>query len=223
MTNSFLWLFGTVAVYILSLRLNTRFRSILTQPILVSAGIIMFLLVGRNIPYDEYAQSTTLLSLLVGPATVALAVPLYRNAWTIRRNLKAALLTVAAGAAAGLLAPLVINRLLGGPSELGWTMAPKSATTPIAMEIAKYLNGVPELTAVFTVLTGILGSLAGSQLVRALGVRDPGAIGLVVGISGHAIGTAEMMRQSPLQGAFSGFGMAVTGIVTVIFSLVFFC
>lgn len=197
-------------------------QSILLQPILLAASVLIILLTLTRVPYSEYAYGTSSLSFLVGPATVALAVPLFRQARAIRRSLKPALASIAIGALLGLVLPPLIVRGLGGSMTLALTMAPKSATTPIAMEISSALGGSPELTAVLTVLTGMIGALIGPPVLRALGFTDPRLVGLVLGISSHAIGTAQMVRESDTHGSFSGFAMALTGIATALWSLPFY-
>lgn len=221
MSSSWLWITLTVLAYGLARWMGIRIR-LLDQPIVFTAIALAAVLLIGKVPYATYARATAPLSFLVGPATVALAVPLYRNARAIQATIKPALAAISVGAIVGLtLSPLLVM-VLGGSVSLAQTMAPKSTTTPIAMEISRALGGIPELTAVFTIITGLIGSMLGPRLLHFFGYRDATVVGLAVGISSHAIGTAQMMQESETHGTYSGFAMAITGVVTALVSIPFY-
>jgi predicted murein hydrolase (TIGR00659 family) len=208
-------LFGvslTLIMYVIALELQKRYKSL--HPLLVCSAMIIAILLAANIPYEAYKKGGEYITFLLGPATVALGVPLYKNAQKIRRSFASIMGGVTAGSISALLLSAVLVWSLGGSRELLITMLPKSVTSPIALEISRQAGGIPELTAVLTVLTGLIGSLFGPSLLRAAGVRDDIAIGTAIGTSSHGIGTARIIRDSDLQGSVSGFAMGVTAIVT---------
>lgn len=167
-------------------------------------------------PYETYFGSARGLHFLLGPATVALAVPLVRE-WP---RLKRLAWPVAAGLLAGNLSAIfsavLLVKLLGGGRVLWLSMAPKSVTTPIAMGISERIGGLPSLTAGLVVLTGVLGALLGPWLLDRLGIQDPALRGTAMGVAAHGIGTAVSHQESPEAGAFAGLAMALSGLLTAL-------
>jgi predicted murein hydrolase (TIGR00659 family) len=208
-------LFGvavTVIAYAISSAVHHRVRWMPTL-LLTCGGLIALLLVG-HIPYASYNAGGQIVSFFLGPATIALGVPFYKHAKSIRAHSIAVVTAVAAGSATGIVSAGALVLLMHGSPMLLRSMIPKSVTTPISIELAKQLGGVPNLTAVFTVLAGLLGSVVGPQLLRLAGVRGNIAIGLAMGTSSHGIGTARILRDSEFQGGASGLAMALAGIIT---------
>lgn len=206
-------LFGiavTVIVYAAFLWLQSRRAWV--QPLLMTSAVIMIMLAVLRIPVEDYQKGGSWLSFLLGPATIALGVPIYKNAEQIRRSWKPILSGITVGALCGMLSAGLIVLCMGGADGMAWTIMPKSATTPISMEVSRLYGGYPELTAVLTVLTGLAGSLIGVPLLRLCGVRDETAIGVAIGTTSHGIGTARVLRDSEWMGAVSGFSMGLTGI-----------
>ena len=207
----------TVAAYVLSLRLQRRLPWL--HPLFVTSGGLILMLVALRIPYTAYAAGGKVLEFFLGPATVALGVPLYRQFRRMKRNLAAILAGVTAGSATGLVTAGLSASLFGASQELVRSMMPKSVTTPIALELARDLGGVPELAAVLTVLTGLFGSMFGPALLRRCGVRDDLPLGIAIGTAAHGIGTARLIRESEPQGAASSLAMALAGIVTSVLAV----
>lgn len=208
-------LFGialTVLAYVFALALQQRWKAL--HPLLTCSALVIAFLLVTNVPYDAYRKGGDYIVFLLGPATVALGIPLYKNAQRIRN----ALLPIAAGITAGSISALLLAAglvwVLGGSRELLVTMMPKSVTSPIALEISRQAGGIPELTAVLTVLTGLIGSMFGPGLLRLAGVRDDISIGTAIGTSSHGIGTARIIRDSELAGSVSGFAMGAAAILT---------
>ncbi|MBB3113913.1 putative murein hydrolase (TIGR00659 family) [Paenibacillus phyllosphaerae] len=208
---------ATIGVFELSLQLSKRYRWI--HPLLLCSVILIVMLSVLDIPYEDYNQGGSLITFLLGPATVALALPLYRNWQRIMEQWLPILVGVTLGACVSLAGNAAIVLCLGGNEELAASMMPKSATTPIALELVRLYGGVPELGAVFTVLTGLFGSLVGVSFLRLIGVRSDRAIGLAVGTAAHGIGTAKVMRDSQVQGAYAGLAMGVMGVVMTVLSV----
>lgn len=222
MYSPLLWIPVTITVYGIVVVLEKRFQSALLQPLIVCAASLIALLQLLDVPYSSYSEATEPITLLLGPAIVALAIPLYRHAQSIRKTLLPVLTSIISGTVIGVALPPIIVLIFGGSDVLVLSMMPKSATTPIAMEISRALGGLPELTAIFTVLTGLIGSMIGPRVLRVFGFRDPRVIGLALGISSHAIGTARMIQESEEHGSFSGFAMALTGVCTAVLSIPFY-
>ena len=202
----------TIIIYTMSLGLRKVWKPL--NPLLVTAGVIMAVLALAHIPYQNYEVGGSMIEFLLGPATVALGVPLYKHAQKIRNRLLPMIAGISVGSAAGILSAAGLVSALGGTRELMVTMMPKSVTTPISIEIVRSLGGIPELGAVFTVLTGLLGSVLGPQLLRLCGVRDDISVGVAIGTSSHGIGTARLLSESEMKGSISGFSMGIAGIVT---------
>ncbi len=208
-------LFGvslTVIAYALSLSVHNKYRKL--HPLFLCSAVIIVVLLLSKIPYESYRRGGDYITFFLGPATVALGVPLYKNASKIRSSFVSIVTGITAGTLSALLLSAGLVWSLGGSMELLITMMPKSVTSPIALEISRQAGGIPELTAVLTVLTGLIGSMFGPGLLRVAGVRDDIALGTAIGTSAHGIGTARVIRDSELQGSVSGFAMGVTAILT---------
>lgn len=188
----------------------------LTNPVLVAIALVVAVLLVTRIDYDAYLSGAQFISFLLGPATVALALPLHRQSRHIRRAAVPLLVSVLAGSVSAIVAAILITRALGGSDQLALTMAPKSATTPIAIALSSATGGLPALTAVLTVLTGVLGAVAAPAVLDLLRVRDPRVRGFSIGMSSHGIGTSRAFHDSALAGAFSGLAMALNALATAI-------
>lgn len=202
----------TLCAYCASLHLSRRWRFL--NPLLVTFIAILVIMFAGRIPLEEYQVGGNVISFFLGPATVALGVPLYKQFNRIKSNLLPILSGVLIGSTCGLISAGLFVWLLNGSQAVLLSMLPKSATTPISMEIVRQLGGIPELGAIFTVLTGLLGSLIGPELLHKWGIRNDVAVGVAIGTSSHGIGTHRLIQESEVQGAISSFAMGVTGIVT---------
>ncbi|MGF9714101.1 MULTISPECIES: LrgB family protein [Paenibacillus] len=208
-------LFGislTVIAYAVALKCQQKWKGL--HPLLISSILIIAVLMLMRIPYEAYKKGGDYIVFLLGPATVALGVPLYKNAQRIGRNFLPIITGVTVGSVSALMMSAGLVWSLGGSRELLITMMPKSVTSPVAMEIARQAGGIPELAAAMTVLTGLIGSLLGPALLRLAGVREDISLGTAIGTAAHGIGTARMIRDSELAGSISGFAMGVTAIIT---------
>lgn len=213
-------LFGvsvTVVAYVAALRLHERVRFL--HPLFVCSAAVIALLLVTGISYESYRIGADLLVFCLGPATVALGVPIYKYAVKLRRQFRAILSGVVAGSLCGLTCSAFFIWLAGGSRELLLTALPKSASSPISIEIVRLLGGVPELGAVLAVLTGLVGSMIGPAFLRAVGVRGDIALGVAIGTAAHGIGTARIIRESELQGSAGGLAMGLTGIVTSLLAI----
>lgn len=208
------WLVATLLVYRLGVVLRDRTGHPLAQPVLVSVVVLVAALVVLDVDYTTYAEGTTLVIFLLGPATVALAVPLHRQLQRLRGYavpLVASLLLgvlVSVGSATGLVA------LLGGDELLQRTVAPKATTAPVAIAISRTIDGIAPLTAAVGITAGILGAVAAPTVLTWLRVREHRARGLATGAVSHGIGTSRMLHEHPVEGAFSGLAMGLTALAT---------
>ncbi len=210
-----LWLVVTLLAYRLGLWLRERTGAHpLAQPVLVAIVVVGALVVLLDVDYASYADDTALITFALGPATVALAVPLHRQLARLRGFVLPLLTAVVAGAVVSVAAAVGLVRLLGGDDLLARSMAPKATTTPVSIAVSDTLGGLPPLTAALTITAGILGAVAGPGVLGLLRVRDHRARGLAVGSVSHGIGTGRMIVDHPVEGAFSGLAMGLTALVT---------
>lgn len=210
-------LFGialTTLAWVAAVALRRRARTSLANPVALSVATIIAVLQFSDISYEAYNAGGRFISFFLGPAVVAMAVPLYRRRDTVRRLLRPLLAGVVVGCVTGILTAALTARLLGATSDTVLSLAPKSVTTPIAIAIVDRTGGIPSLTAAIVILTGMLGAMIGPEFLRRIGVRDPFAVGLAVGVAAHGIGTARAFEEDEYTGTLSSIGMILNGIAT---------
>ncbi len=188
----------------------------LVNPVLIAMGLIIGLLVATGTPYPTYFEGAKFVHFLLGPATVALAIPLYRQIQHVRRSLVGILAAVVVGSLTAILTAVGIAWALGASEKTLISLAPKSATAPVAMAIAEQVGGLPTLTAPVVILTGITGAMTATTLIRLLRIKDWRAGGLAIGLASHGIGTARAFQVNELAGAFSGLAMGLNALATAI-------
>lgn len=204
----------TTGIWIAAEALHRRTRWILLNPVLVAVVLIAVALRILGVSFPTYMQGGQLISFWLGPAVVALAVPLAHHIRGLRGSLTALLTAALAGATVGVISAVWVAKALGAPPVIVASLAPKSATTPIAMGVSEALGGAPALTAGLVVLTGVLGAVLGPAWLTLLRVVDPTARGLALGAAAHGVGTARALQEGALQGAVSGLSMGLTGLIT---------
>lgn len=204
----------TVAAYLIALEVRRRWNSPLANPVLISTPIVIGYLTLAHLTTTDYAPVKTLITALLGPATVALAVPLYRNRTLFIANLTTASVGLVAGSLVTMVACGSLARIFALSPTLVASLSIKSATAPIAIEIAKIVHGDPAMTAVFVVSTGIMGAVGGPWLMDRLGVANPLARGLALGTVSHGIGTAAAAAENEFSGAMGGIAMGFGALVT---------
>lgn len=213
-----LWLTVTLFVYLLSVQLYRRANANpLFLPVLTSVCAIVGILVITKTPYETYFEGAQFIHFLVGPATVALAIPLYKQLPRLLQLWRPLSISLVVGSLVGLISSAFISHWAGASPETIVSLMPKSATMPIAMAISEYFGGQPSLTAVSVAFTGIVGSVMATPVFNLLRIHDPVARGVAVGVSTHAIGTARIIQISESMGAFAALAMSVTGILTALF------
>lgn len=209
------WIFLTLLAYRAGLWVRSRTHGHpLAQPVLIAAALLIGLLAVLGVDYDTYLRGGSLIHLVLGPATVALAVPLHRQAHHLREMALPLAVALPAGAVVSIGSAVLTVRALGGGPALENTIAPKAATTPVAIAIAEQIGGVPALVAVFTMLAGMLGAVFGPWLLDRLRVRDRRVRGLAMGAVSHGVGTSRSLHDHMTEGAFAGLAMGLTALLT---------
>lgn len=210
-------LFGltaTLAAYAVGRWLHRRTGSPLLQPVVVAIVLVGGLLLVTGVDYDDYLHGGDLVGFWLGPATVALALPLHREWHLVRRSAVPILAGILAGALVSVVSAVLVTRATGGSRELALTMAPKAATTPVSIAVSAQVGGIPALTAVLTIIAGITGAVAGPWLLDRVRVRDRVARGIALGAVSHGIGTSRALHESRTEGAFSALSMALSALAT---------
>jgi predicted murein hydrolase (TIGR00659 family) len=212
-----LWLTATLVAYQFAHWLFRRSGGHpLANPVAIAVLIVVATLTLTGTRYETYFDGAQFVHFLLGPATVALAVPLHAQRERLKRMLLPLALALLAGSATAAASAMAIAWWLGGTVPTVLSLAPKSATAPIAMAIAERIGGLPSLTAVLVVSTGIVGAVLGPPLLRALRVRDDAVAGFAIGVAAHGIGTARALQISTAAGAFAGLAMGLNGLLTAL-------
>jgi predicted murein hydrolase (TIGR00659 family) len=188
----------------------------LANPMLIAVALLAVMLVATGMPYDAYFAGGQYIQVLLGPATLALAIPMYANLGQIRRAAHAILPAVLAGSVVAATSAMLIARWLGGSRSIVLSLAPKSVTTPIAMGVAEQIGGQPALTAVFVLLTGLIGVVIIGPLMRLLRIGDWRAHGLAAGTAAHGLATARVLLVNETAGAFGGLAIGLNGVLTAL-------
>lgn len=188
----------------------------LANPVLIAITLLVLALLATGTPYDDYFQGGQYVHFLLGPATVALAIPMHANLSQIRRSARAILPAILAGSLTAALSAMAIARAAGAPREIVLSLGPKSVTTPIAMGIAEQIGGQPSLAAVFVLMTGLTAIVIGPPIMHLLGIDDWRAQGLAAGTAGHGLATARVLLASETAGAFGGLAIGVNGVMTAL-------
>ena len=216
-TSPLLWLLLTVGAYVAALRVQKALGgSPFANPVLLAVAAIVLLLSASHTPYHVYFDGAQFVHFMLGTATVALAIPLRRQWPAVRAAMTPLLVALVAGNLVGAVLAMGLLRLLGAPAQLVLSIAPKSVTAPVAMGISEKIGGLPALTAVLVLLTGVIGATLATPLMNALRITDPAARGLAVGIAAHGIGTARAFQVSEVAGTFAGIGMAASTVAAAL-------
>jgi putative effector of murein hydrolase len=212
-----LWLAATLVAYALGQAARHACRgSPLVNPVLIAIVLMAVLLKATGTPYATYFAGAQFIHFLLGPATVALAIPLARNLSHVRRSFHGVGLALLAGSLTSTLSGVAVVWLLGGGRVLALSMAPKAVTTPIAMAVAHETGGVPALTAVLAIGGGIVAAVIGETVLRRLRVDDWRAHGLAAGIAGSGVAAAQVAPRNGLAAAFAALGVGLNGLLTAI-------
>ena len=213
--------FLCLGAYFLAVRINRRWKSPLTNPLLLAAACVIAVLVLCRVDYTVFRDSAGPLSYLLTPATVSLAIPLYRQLEQLRRHARAIVLGVLSGVLTSGLSILAMSALLGLSHAHYVTLLPKSVTTAIGMSLSSELGGAAAITGTAIVVTGILGNCMAVFLCRLFRITEPVARGIAIGTASHALGTSKAIELGEVEGAMSGLSIAMAGLMTVVAAQVF--
>ena len=214
--NEFFLLALTFGTFFFAKLLQKKTGILLLNPILLTIALLIIFLKATNISYETYNQGGHLIEFWLKPAVVALGVPLYLQLEAIKKQLLPILISQLIGCIVGIVSVVLIAKAMGASQEVILSLAPKSVTTPIAMEVTKTIGGIPSLTAAVVVCVGLLGAVLGFKTLQIMKVNSPIAQGLSLGTASHAVGTSAAMDISGKYGAYASLGLTLNGILTAL-------
>lgn len=214
--SAVLWSLVTLAVFGGARRVHATWPRPWLAPLVITPVVVGVAIVLAGVSYDEYFHGTQWLVWMLGPATVAFAVPVYEQRALIRSHWLLLLAAMVVGSIVAVFSSWALATLAGLDDPLRLSLLPRSISTPFAMEVSAAIGGVPSLTAVFVIVTGLLGALIGDALLACARVRSPLVRGAVFGVGAHAIGTARALQIGQREGAIAGLAMVLTGLLNVI-------
>lgn len=216
MSNPIILLAITFGIYYVARQIQKRTGWVVLNPILITIVALIALLQLTGFSYETYEQGGQYIDFWLKPAIVALGVPLYQNLGQIRRQLLPILMSQLVGCLVGLVSVTLIASALGASHEVIVSLAPKSVTTPIAMEVCKTSGGIPSLTAAIVVIVGLFGAVFGFKILEVWHVHNPFSQGISMGTAAHAVGTSRAMEKGEIYGAYSSLGLILNGVLTAL-------
>ena len=217
----FFGVFISVVTYEIGALIKRKWKVAIFNPLLISIALIIVFLILFDVDYDTYDFGAQYLSYFLTPATVALAVPLYEQIEPPKNNWKAIIAGILSGALTSALCVLILSIVMGLDHKQYVTLLPKSITTAIGMGLSEELGGIVTITVAVIVVTGVIGNMFAEQICKLFHITDPVAKGIAIGSSAHAMGTAKAMEMGEIEGAMSSLSIAVSGLLTVVVSLIF--
>ena len=225
MTDLFLvllWTTATVVVFAALDHVAQRYgRPPWLHPVLWSVPVLMALLWATKTPYITYAASTAMITFLLGPAVVSMAVPIWAQRATIRKLAVPITLALLAGSTTAIVSAVGIVWAFGAPVQVLASLAPRAATSPVGMAVAEALGGIPALAAVIIVFSGVLGAMIATPLLNLMRMKDYRVRGFATGVSAHGVGSARAFQVSKIAGAYAGLGMALNAVMTTVLLSIF--
>ena len=220
-SSAFFGVFLTLGAYFIGLWIKKKCKLGIFNPLLIAVILVIAFLAITGISYDSYSAGAKYVSFLLTPATVCLAIPLYRQLNALKKHYKAILAGVLSGVLTSLGGVLALSLLFGLTHEQYVTLLPKSITTAIGMDISKELGGMVTVTVAVILITGVLGNILAQPLAKLFRISEPIATGIAIGTSSHAIGTSKALEIGEVEGAMSSLSIAVAGLLTVVLASVF--
>lgn len=216
LTNNLLFgIILSLVAFEIGLYLYKKTKFPLFNPLLIAIALVIVFLISFNIDFDTYNQGGQFINMFLGPSTVVLAVPLYKQIDLLQKNALSILLGIFIGSIIGIFSVIILCNLMGLSDELIVSLLPKSVTTPIGMEISNKLNGIVPVTVLAIILTGIIGAVVGPSICKIFKINDPLAVGVAIGTSSHAVGTTKALEMGETEGAMSSLSIGVAGLMTV--------
>ncbi len=217
----FFGVFISIVTYEIGALFKRKWNVAIFNPLLISIALIIIFLILFDVDYDTYEFGAKYLSYFLTPATVALAVPLYEQIEPLKHNWKAIVAGILSGALTSAVCVLLLSVIMGLDHKQYVTLLPKSITTAIGMGLSEELGGIVTITVAVIVVTGVIGNMFAEQICKLFHITDPVAKGIAIGSSAHAMGTAKAMEMGEIEGAMSSLSIAVSGLLTVVVSLIF--
>ena len=216
-TTPLFWLTATLGAFLVADHIaKLAGRNPIANPVLIAVALVAALLWISSTDYQTYFNGAQFVHFLLGPATVALGVPLYRNLALVRANLAPMLAALVVGAVVAIVSSVAVAAALGAPRVVLISLAPKSVTAGVAMAVSERMGGLPPLTAALVITTGIIGAIVVTPMMNALRIKDYAARGFAAGLASHGIGTARAFMVDPVAGVFAGVAMGLNAVVTPI-------
>ncbi len=215
-SKSYFGLFLGLFIFWASTKISGKLKSSLANPLLITTVLLIVLLTVLGIDYETFDMGASHLTYFLTPATVALAIPMYKQVSLLKKHMAAIGISILCGVAANAVCILVLCLLFGMDAEIYHSLLPKSVTTAIAIGVSAEIGGVPSLTVASVVITGLFGSSIARLVCRIFRIKNPVAIGLSCGNSAHAIGTTTALLMGEVEGAMSGLAMVIAGILTAV-------
>lgn len=209
----------TFSLYYIAKQLSLRSPFILFQPLVFTPVLIIIILLVFNVSSEDYREGTSMLTYMLQPATVAFAIPIYKHLDALKKHIRIILLAVSVGVVVAILSTLVMSLLFGIEHDFLISLLPRSITTPLALEVSSLIGGVPSLSIVFVIITGILGALVGPYIFRLLNIKTSIAKGLALGMGAHAVGTNRALSYGDEETTYSTLAMILAGILTILISI----
>lgn len=217
----FFGVFISIVTYEIGALIKRKWNVAIFNPLLISIALIIVFLILFDVDYDTYEFGAKYLSYFLTPATVALAVPLYEQIEPLKHNWKAIVAGILSGALTSALCVLILSVIMGLDHKQYVTLLPKSITTAIGMGLSEELGGIVTITVAVIVVTGVIGNMFAEQICKIFHIVDPVAKGIAIGSSAHAMGTSKAMEMGEIEGAMSSLSIAVSGLLTVVVSIIF--
>uniref|UniRef100_UPI00406C1C15 CidB/LrgB family autolysis modulator n=1 Tax=Paenibacillus sp. FSL L8-0436 TaxID=2954686 RepID=UPI00406C1C15 len=205
----------TIAVYLISKRIYASSTKMYASPLIITPLAIILFLLLMGIPYESYNAGGKWLTDLLQPATIAFAIPLHKNFKVLKKHAAEIAAGVFSGTVIAVLSSMLLAKWLHLSGELATSLVPRSVTTPIAMSISQSIGGVPSITAVFVILTGVLGTLMGPTVLRLFRIDNEIARGVSLGTAAHGTGTSKAFELSSLTGTISSISMILTALFSI--------
>lgn len=206
----------TLFVWLLARELQKWTKFTWLNPVMVSIVVIIIFLKATGVSYHDYEGNTSFISFWLAPSVIALGYAIHQQMGAIKSDIRRILLALFTGSVVGIVSVVLLAWFFGASELTMISLAPKSVTTPIAIETSRQMGGVPPLTVAFVIVVGVFGALSGPLFLKLIGVKGAHAIGLSMGASSHALGTATIGEKGPQYSAYGGVGMAITGAITAV-------
>ncbi|MCI8599912.1 MAG: LrgB family protein [Lachnospiraceae bacterium] len=218
-TSPFFGIALSILTFWIGVKIQTRLKSVLLNPLLIAILLIVLLLSICKIPYESYNEGGSVINMFLAPATACLAVSIYTRIQILKDNWLPILVGCTVGSLSSMGSVWLLCHLFGLDEAMTASLLPKSVTTPIAVEVCQSHQGIVPVTVIAVIFTGILGSILAPYLIRLFRIQDPITAGLSIGACSHAIGTSKALELGETEGAMSGLAIGVCGLVTVIVSM----